>query len=33
MCRGPQISLISPVDGMDEIANPFTDDAEEDMKS
>uniref|UniRef100_A0A7S2XWT1 Sm domain-containing protein n=1 Tax=Fibrocapsa japonica TaxID=94617 RepID=A0A7S2XWT1_9STRA len=23
VCRGPQVSLISPVDGMEEIANPF----------
>jgi hypothetical protein len=23
VCRGTQVSLISPVDGMEEIANPF----------
>lgn len=23
VCRGPQVSLISPEDGMEEIANPF----------
>jgi hypothetical protein len=29
VCRGTQISLISPTDGMEEIANPFADDVEE----
>jgi U6 snRNA-associated Sm-like protein LSm7 len=31
VCRGTQVSLISPSDGMEEIANPFTEDAEEDI--
>ena len=31
MCRGPQVCLISPSDGMEEIANPFEEaDEEED---
>lgn len=29
VCRGTQISMISPTDGTEEIANPFADDAEE----
>jgi U6 snRNA-associated Sm-like protein LSm7 len=28
VCRGPQVSLISPVDGLEEIANPFEEDGE-----
>jgi len=27
VCRGNQVSLISPEDGMEEIANPFLEDA------
>lgn len=30
MARGTQISLISPVEGMEEIANPFLEEDEED---
>ncbi len=30
VCRGPQITLMSPSDGMEEIANPFGEDAAED---
>ena len=26
VCRGTQVSLISPMDGMEEIANPFLED-------
>lgn len=29
VCRGTQISLISPSEGMEEIANPFGEDEEE----
>ena len=29
VCRGTQVSLISPEDGMEEIANPFIGDDEE----
>ena len=29
VCRGPQVSLISPSDGMEEIENPFLDDDED----
>ncbi len=29
VCRGPQVSLISPTEGMEEIENPFEDDDEE----
>lgn len=29
VCRGTQVSLISPEDGMEEIANPFVGDDEE----
>jgi len=30
VCRGPQVSLISPTDGMEQIDNPFDDDDDED---
>jgi U6 snRNA-associated Sm-like protein LSm7 len=29
VCRGTQVSLISPVDGMEEIANPFIETADD----
>ena len=29
VCRGPQVSLLAPEDGMEEIANPFADDGED----
>ena len=29
VCRGTHVSLISPSDGMEEIANPFEEEAEE----
>lgn len=29
VCRGPQISLICPSDGLEEIANPFAEEEEE----
>ena len=35
VCRGTQISFLSPVEGLEEIANPFTDEAaaeEEDIR-
>ena len=32
VCRGTQISLVCPLDGMEEIANPF-DAAEEDVEA
>jgi len=33
VCRGPHVSLISPVEGMEEIENPFGDDDEEDEEA
>jgi U6 snRNA-associated Sm-like protein LSm7 len=29
VCRGTQVCLISPVDGLEEIANPFEEEEEE----
>ena len=32
VCRGTQISLISPSDGMEDIANPFIEDDDGDIE-